>query len=224
MPLKRELEGLGKAKQQKQQQVSRSEQVSAQKTSELAAANELLTITTKHLQDVGAECQQKSVDYHARVTKRSDELIAVQMALEILTSDKAKALQKKQSIGSFLQLSFIQTKQTTHRALSRLRGSGFPSLALLATHAQARLAGASSSNADPFADVKKMVKEMIVKLMNEMAEEAEHKEWCDAEMSKSAKSKANKEQDVSRLESRIEELEASLAEIENDLQQLAKDT
>merc|ERR1719174_3043505 len=114
-------------------------------------------------------------------------------------------LRSKQSVGTnLLQISFIQTKATTHRALTRLLDSGIPSLAVLAQ----RMRGAMSSTAqgDPFADVKKMVKQMIVKLMNEMAEEAEHKEWCDAEMSKSAKSKANKEKDVSKLKSRVEEI------------------
>jgi chromosome segregation ATPase len=225
LPLKREIEDGSKAMAQKKSQMAKSEQVSAAKTAELAAATELLQVTTKHVEDVKAECQQKYVDWHSRTAKRSDEIIAVQMALQILTSDKAKALRKKQSVGSdvYLQLSFIQTKQTTHRALAQLRGSGFPSLALLASRARNTLMGASSTNADPFADVKKMVKEMIVKLMNEMAEEAEHKEWCDAEMSKSAKSKANKEKDISKLESRIEQLEAALAELEDQLQTLKKD-
>jgi len=228
LPLKNEISGASKAMNEKKSQVSKSEQLTAQKTQELAAANELLQATTKHLADCLAQCQQKSIDWHARTSKRSDEIIAVQMALQILTSDAAKKLQSKQSIGSYVQLtselSFIQTKQTTHRALSKLRGSGFPSLALLAAHAHDRLMGASSANADPFADVKKMVKEMIVKLMNEMAEEAEHKEWCDAEMSKSGKSKANKEKQVSKLQSRIEALEAALAELEDNLATLTKDT
>jgi len=225
LPLKREIEDGSKAMAQKKSQVAKSEQLSAEKTSELAAANEILKMTTKHVEEVKAECQQKYVDWHSRTAKRSDEIMAVQMALQILTSDAAKRFRGKQSLGSnvHLQLSFIQTKQTTHRALAKLRNSGFPPLALLATRAHDVSMRASSTSADPFADVKKMVKEMIVKLMNEMAEEAEHKEWCDAEMSKSAKSKVNKEKDVSRLTSRIEELEAALAEIEDQLQTLTKD-
>ena len=35
---------------------------------------------------------------------------------------------------------------------------------------------------DPFDKVKKMIKDMIVRLMEEATEESEHKGWCDSEL------------------------------------------
>jgi len=229
VPMKKEIEDGMKAKTEKERQVAKSQQISAEKTAELAAAKELLETTEKHLEDVKAQCMQKAIDWHARTTKRSDEITALQLALQILTSAAAQKMQSKQTVGSdvhLTQLSFLQTKQTTKHVmhvLSKLRSLGIPSVSLLAVRAHHRLVRGYSS-ADPFADVKKMVRDMLVKLKKEMAEEAKKKEWCDAEMGKSAKSKNTKEKEVDKLQSRIEQLEAALSELEDALETLTKDT
>ena len=50
---------------------------------------------------------------------------------------------------------------------------------------------------DPFKSVKKMIKDMVVKLMEEANEEAEHKGWCDTELSTNEQTRKQK-QDSSR--------------------------
>merc|ERR1719281_2109512 len=66
VPLKQEIEDQEKALTEKKRQVAKSEQVSAEKTAELAAANELLKVTEKHLEDVKVGCLQKAIAWHAR--------------------------------------------------------------------------------------------------------------------------------------------------------------
>jgi len=226
--LKQEIKDGNKALTEKKRQVAKSEQVSAEKTAELAAANELLKVTEKHLEDVKVGCLQKAIAWHARTGQRSDEITAIQMALQILTSAAAQKMRGKQTMGSeahFTQLSLLQTKQTTtraKRALSKLRATGIPALSLLAVRAHHTLV--SASLADPFADVKKMIQDMLVKLQKEMAEEAKKKEWCDKEMSENMKAKHTKEKEVDKLESRVEQLEADVEELTNALEQLTKDT
>ena len=41
---------------------------------------------------------------------------------------------------------------------------------------------AARAAADPFGKVRKMIKDMIIKLMEEANEETEHKGWCDGEL------------------------------------------
>merc|ERR1719460_535850 len=66
---------------------------------------------------------------------------------------------------------------------------------------------------DPFKSVKKMVKDMIVKLMEEANEEAEHKGWCDQELATNEQTRKEKTEAVEVLHSEIDELQASIAQL-----------
>merc|ERR1711871_1847755 len=62
---------------------------------------------------------------------------------------------------------------------------------------------------DPFKKVKKMIKDLIVKLMEEANEEAEHKGWCDTELATNEHTRKEKTEAVETLHAEIDELEAS---------------
>merc|ERR1712224_197475 len=66
---------------------------------------------------------------------------------------------------------------------------------------------------DPFKKVKKMIKDLIVKLMEEANEEAEHKGWCDTELSTNEQTRKEKTEAVETLHAEIDELEASIAKL-----------
>ena len=66
---------------------------------------------------------------------------------------------------------------------------------------------------DPFRKVKKMIKDSIVKLMEEANEEAEHKGWCDTESSTNEQTREEKTEAVETLHAEIDELEASIAKL-----------
>merc|ERR1719428_1142495 len=212
-----------KAMTEKKSQTSKSEETCSQKQQEYDAAKQLNEETQKYLDDVVAACQQKAREFKERTKLRSDEITAVQEAIQILSSAQAKDLANKGSIGA----SFIQTKSKTNKVLSRLRKSDSPTLSFLAVKMQSKLIslqnGMQSSGADPFKDVRKMIQEMIVRLLNEAAEEAEHKGWCDTEMAKSEESKKQKEKDIKSLKNQIDEMEAQKAQLEDETEQLTKD-
>merc|ERR1719498_632506 len=52
---------------------------------------------------------------------------------------------------------------------------------------------------DPFVKVKKMIKDLIVRLMEEANEEAEHKGWCDTELSTNEQTRKEKTEAVQKL-------------------------
>merc|ERR1712224_263867 len=75
---------------------------------------------------------------------------------------------------------------------------------------------------DPFKKVKKMIKDLIVKLMEEANEEAEHKGWCDTELSTNEQTRKEKTAAVETLHAEIDELEASIAKLTEEIAELTK--
>jgi tetratricopeptide (TPR) repeat protein len=74
---------------------------------------------------------------------------------------------------------------------------------------------------DPFEKVKKMVKDLIVKLMEEATAETEHKGWCDAEVGANKVSRDAKTEEVNKLTSDVEDLTAEIAELGQRVSELA---
>merc|ERR1712045_414081 len=75
---------------------------------------------------------------------------------------------------------------------------------------------------DPFAKVKKMIKDLIVRLMEEANEEAEHEGWCDTELSTNEQTRKEKTEAVETLHAEIDQLEASIAKLTEDITDLTK--
>merc|ERR1719230_1388733 len=75
---------------------------------------------------------------------------------------------------------------------------------------------------DPFKKVKKMIKDLIVRLMEEANEEAEHKGWCDTELSTNEQTRKEKTTAVETLHAEIDELEASIAKLTEDITELTQ--
>merc|ERR1711998_422241 len=81
---------------------------------------------------------------------------------------------------------------------------------------------AARVSADPFKKVKKMIKDLIVRLMEEANEEAEHKGWCDTELSTNEQTRKEKTEAVETLHAEIDELEASIAKLTEEITDLTK--
>merc|ERR1712019_16952 len=75
---------------------------------------------------------------------------------------------------------------------------------------------------DPFVKVKKMIKDLIVRLMEEANEEATWEGWCDTELSTNEQTRKEKTEAVETLHAEIDELEASIAKLTEDISELTK--
>merc|ERR1719482_537350 len=69
---------------------------------------------------------------------------------------------------------------------------------------------------DPFKKIKKMIQDMVDKLMEEANEEAEHKGFCDTEMGTNKNTRDTKTEMVNKLTAEIEGLTADIAKLGED--------
>merc|ERR1719473_2389934 len=139
---------------------------------------------SKYLADLTATCEQKSSDFESRQQLRAEEIAAVEKAIEILSSGAVSGAAEKHLPA------LVQTKSTSLAQLrsaeqnpNQLRVAAY--LKGQASRINSRVLSALAMRVadDPFKKVKKMIKDLIVKLMEEANEEAEHKGWCDTELS-----------------------------------------
>merc|ERR1719408_437817 len=68
-----------------------------------------------------------------------------------------------------------------------------------------------------------MIKELVVKLMEEANEEAEHKGWCDTELSTNEQTRKEKTSGVETLTAEADELEATIGQLSSQIQELTEE-
>merc|ERR1719506_3430165 len=75
---------------------------------------------------------------------------------------------------------------------------------------------------DPFDKVKKMIKDMIVRLMEEANEETEHKGWCDTELGTNKIQRDSKTEQVDTLTAQVDQLDADIAKLTQQIADLSQ--
>jgi hypothetical protein len=175
----------------------------------------------KYLADLTSTCEQKASAFESRQQLRAEEIEAVEKAIEIVSSG-AVAGNADKHLPSFVQGASLAQLRTTSQSNSQARVAAFLQNKAAQTGSRVLSLLAERVEADPFAKVKKMIKDLIVKLMEEANEEAEHKGWCDTELSTNEQTRKEKTAAVEMLHAEIDQLEASIAKLTEDITDLTK--
>jgi hypothetical protein len=200
----------------KSQAKSNDQQLVASRTGDLGDAQSTLTDDTKYVTDLTSTCSQKASDFESRQKLRADEIVAVEKAVEILSSGDVSGaadkhlpsmLQTHSKTGSSL-VQFLSGNdkkpddQMRMAAYLNEQGSriGSRTLSMLAVRAAE----------DPFAKVKKMLQDLITRLEEQAGEETQHKGWCDTELKENEHVRTTRTAAVDNLRSSIDELTASI--------------
>jgi tetratricopeptide (TPR) repeat protein len=177
----------------------------------------------KYLGDLVATCEQKASDFESRQQLRAEEIEAVEKAIEIVSSGAVSGNSDKHLPGFIQGSAMAQLRTSTAQQMQHQhRVAKFLQQRAAQTHSQVLSLLAERVENDPFSKVKKMIKDLIVKLMEEANEEAEHKGWCDTELSTNEQTRKEKTVAVEGLTSDIDELQASIAKLTEDLTELTE--
>merc|ERR1719324_1194039 len=175
----------------------------------------------KNLADLTATCEQKGSDFESRQQLRAEEIEAIEKAIEIISSNAVQGA-AEEHLPTLMQLkgsSFVQLRGETINP-NQLRVASYLQDKARQLNSRVLAAIATRAEADPFKKVKKMIKDLIVKLMEEAAEEAEHKGYCDQELATNEQVRKEKTEAVETLMADIDELQASIAKLTEEINEL----
>merc|ERR1719473_2298961 len=196
------------------------EQAMADAQGEKAATEQTLAEDEKYLAELKQMCKTKTAEYNARQELRQGEQEAIAKAVEILGGGAVSGAADKHLPG-LVQKSLVQLRNTEISPLQskvaaflkeRATAVNSPILSLLAT----------KTSDDPFTKVKKMIKDMVIKLQEEANEEAEHKGWCDTELTTNQQTRDSKSDESDKLSAEIETMTATIAKLGEDITELSE--
>merc|ERR1719313_2259941 len=200
---------------------------------QLQATIETLADDKKTLRDLKNECHEKGLSYTEKQRMRTDEIEAIETAIEIMSSGDVSFFQvfQEQGHSSLIQVSrsvsgMDAAKNKRRKVIQFLEGEGrrlrSAALGLLAKRLEdvvldatvststsvdvssAPAGGeAAAATVDPFAKVKKLIWDLIQKMEEEAHADATHEGWCDTETGKSKVTRNKLNEDIDGLSAEL---------------------
>jgi len=204
-----------------------TEQAKAEAEGDLAQITADRAEDKTYLLDTEALCKLKKTDFDSRQKLRSSELEAINKAIEII-SGSAVAGAGERHLPSALQL----RRGPRGTALAQLRSDHDQAAPLQKRIADFLAERAHSSGSkllmmvservavDPFTKVKKLIKDLIVKLMESANAEADHNAFCSTELATNKQTRENKAAKAEELSATSDKLTADIELLAEEIAQL----
>jgi hypothetical protein len=220
--LKSQIEDGTQDKTEKEAEKGDALKSAGQAKADLASTTGTRDDDSKYLADLTATCEAKSAAFAERQQLRAEEIAAIEKAIEILASPEVAGSSDKHLPGLVQVTASLAQLRNQAQNPNQLRVAAY--LKDQAQRLNSRILSilATRVSDDPFKKVKKMIKDLVVKLMEEANEEAEHKGWCDTEMSTNEQTRKEKTDATEALTAEVDELEASIARLTEEITNLTK--
>merc|ERR1719191_1895837 len=221
--LRNQLDTATTARTQKSEAKAKALQAGADAKGALGDTTGTMEADSKYAADLTATCEQKSTDFANRQILRAEEIEAVEKAIEIMSGGAVTGNADKHlpALTQLKSTSFAQLRADAQNP-NQVRVAAYLKRKATTIHSRVLSVLATRVAADPFKKVKKMIKDLIVKLMEEAQSETEQKGFCDKELSTNEQTRKLKTEAVVMLTAEIDELTASIAKLTEDITDLTK--
>jgi len=201
----------------KSQQRDRHAGKVAENKKRLQQANTLIEQNKKALVETKRDCSIKEEEFHQKYKVLGEEMEALQKATDIISSNlKSSLLQRPtaiQTVLAELRGRAVHRQEVRKFLEEESRKQNSKTLALLV----------QKLDADPFAKVRGVINEILMKLQEKATEDAKLNAYCDAETEKNKLSRTSLSEKVEALEAEIEELKAAIKELDAETKALSED-
>jgi len=217
------VEQLSANRNKKAVDLKEKETASGQAKADLADTRATLQSDTEYLDELKTMEAEKTSDFEARQKMRAEEIEAIEKAAEIIGGEAVSG-----SADKHLPAALVQASALVQLRSKSSEKKGTQSLASQFLEMQAKRLGskllasmAQKVNADPFVKIKKMIEDMVAKLMEEATDEAEHKGFCDTEMGTNKQTRDTKTTAAAELSAQIEQMTAEAASLAQECSELS---
>merc|ERR1719182_382704 len=200
-----------------------------------ASAEGDLSVTVKDLQNsesslstANTDCMTTAADHEATVAARTEELKVIATAEKILKESTSGAVDQTYSLLQIASRSASKLQTRADLANSEVitlvkklaKDQHSAALAQLASRIAVVVKYGARDGADPFAKVKGLISDMIMKLEKEAESEATEKAYCDEQLAKTEAKKSELEGDLAKTTSKIDKAAAKSTELKGEAKEL----
>jgi len=196
-------------------------QDAATASADLTATKKTKEADEKVLADTNSLALAESIQFEKNQVIRFEELEAMKKAVEILSSDDVSGAADTHlpaaaaSALAQLRSKMIKSNEEVRQRVAALLQKKAASLnsrylSLLVSHV----------SDDPFAKVKKMIHDMIIKLQEEANAEADEHAFCTSEMAMNKQVREDKTAEVDKLTTKSDKLNAEIARLSSEITSL----
>jgi len=218
--------------------ISEQSEIKARKQSKAALSEKELGATAatkasdeKLLSEMTTECSEKKLSFGEKQELRAEEIEAIEKTISILSDpelldkvSKHLSLAQVRKVGTALaQRSRARSTESARMEGVHRRIREFLEAEGKRLHSQRLGLLAQKMEADPFAKVKKLIDDMITRLLEEANSDADHEGFCDTEMGKSKITRNKLSEEIDALTAATEEGKATIAQLTEEIATLSKE-